>query len=232
MAANEVVFQYGEPLMVDYTPSGTLPAGQVTVVNSIPMIPHTYLEDARLGALAAGGGVYRCVGDAAISSGKIVYWDDTNNKVTETATGNTIFGFTVSACSGDAAYCNVVHAPLSASSLIPSLTVKDLLTLEAANVAAAGSAQGDATALSGAILYNETAADGTKGVVLPASPTAGTVILVYTTVAANGLKIYPASGGAINGGSANAAITVEGKTLTILVATSTTNWAAMYTANT
>lgn len=232
MSANEVQFKLGSPVMVPYTPSGAdVPAGQVTVVNNVPLVPHTILYDGKVGAVAAAGGVYLCTGDAAISAGKVVYWDDTNNKVTETATGNKPFGFTVSACSGDAATCLVYHNPVAANPTISSLNVKDSLILEAATVAAAGSAQGDATALSGAILYYETAADGTKGVKLP-TPSAGQIVLVYTTVAANGLKVYPASGGAINGGSADAAITMEGKTLAIFIATSATNWAAIFTANT
>lgn len=76
-----------------------------------------------------------------------------------------------------------------------------------------------------------TGADGTKAVVLPAINAIGQMQMVYSATATNGLPIYPASGGAFNGGSANAAITIEGKTLAIFVASSLTNWAAIYTAN-
>lgn len=99
----------------------------------------------------------------------------------------------------------------------------------AGDVAAAGSTQGDAAQLAYGV-NNVTAADGTKGVLLPpASP--GKVVHVYNSVATNGLKIYPATGETINGGSANAAITSEGKTLATLVGTSSSNWAATFTAN-
>jgi len=97
------------------------------------------------------------------------------------------------------------------------------------DVAATGSNQGTAAAL----LYpvnNVTDGDGTKGVILP-TPVAGKTVLVYHSVATVGLPVYPQSGGTINGGSANAAVTIEGKTKAIFVATSSTNWAAMYTAN-
>ena len=97
-------------------------------------------------------------------------------------------------------------------------------------VASAGSVQGDAAAL--AIGFNTVSgADGTKGVVLPAA-VPGRVVRVYNEHATNGLKIYPATGGAINGGTANAAITMEGRTLATLVAVSSTNWAADFVANT
>ena len=48
-----------------------------------------------------------------------------------------------------------------------------------------------------------TGADGTKGVILPAA-IAGIQVDVYSSVATNGLKIYPASGDDINDGTANA----------------------------
>lgn len=96
-------------------------------------------------------------------------------------------------------------------------------------VAAAGSAQGDAAALTNAVTY-VTAADGTKGVVLPAAA-AGTLRLVYNTHATNGLKVYPASGDDVNDGTGDAAVTIEGKTLAIFLALDASTWAAIYTAN-
>ncbi len=105
----------------------------------------------------------------------------------------------------------------------PMLPVQDL--------AAAGNSQGTGGLIVRAAV-NVTAADGTKGVVLPAIVRSGMVIAVYNSVATNGLKIYPASGAAINGGTGDAAITIEGKTLAVFLATSATNWAAMYTAET
>ena len=92
----------------------------------------------------------------------------------------------------------------------------------------AGTIQGDATALVGGKVNVVTGADGTKGVILAG----GDVLYVYSATATNGLKIYPESGSAINGGTANAAITIEGKTLAIFVRTSPTDWAAIFTVNT
>lgn len=98
-------------------------------------------------------------------------------------------------------------------------------------VTPAGSVQGDAAALTLGCLNTVTGADGTKGVILPVAA-AGTVCRVYSATATNGLKIYPGTSGTINGGSANAAITIEGKTLAILENVDGTNWAASFTANT
>jgi hypothetical protein len=96
--------------------------------------------------------------------------------------------------------------------------------------AAAGSAITDATALTSHIA-TVSAADGTKGVKLAAARK-GAVKLVYNEHATAGLKIYPHSGGDINDGTTDAAITIEGKTLALFVAIDTTTWAAMYTVNT
>lgn len=105
-------YKHGDPLMVDYTPSGeAISLGEVKLVGDIPMIAHRPIADGDKGALAAGGGVYEVAGDAAIAVGKKVYWNDSANKVTETSSGNKAIGYTITACSGDAALCNIVHDP-------------------------------------------------------------------------------------------------------------------------
>ena len=74
-------------------------------------------------------------------------------------------------------------------------------------VAAAGSVAGDAAALSGTRFFHQvTGADGTKGVILAAAG-AGDVGEIHTILntTADVLKVYPATGGTINGASANAA---------------------------
>lgn len=102
--------------------------------------------------------------------------------------------------------------------------------LDVATLAAAGSEQGDAAAITKQVTY-VTASDGAKGVVLPAA-TAGAIYFVYNTVATSGLLIYPASGDDINDGSANAAVTIEGKTMAVFVGMDTATWGAIFTADT
>jgi hypothetical protein len=96
-------------------------------------------------------------------------------------------------------------------------------------VAATGSTQSDAAAL---ILGMNTvsAADGTKGVVLPTA-VAGLKVQIYNEHATNGLKVYPNTSDDINDGTVNTAITMEGKTLATFQALDATTWAAQYTAN-
>lgn len=80
-----------------------------------------------------------------------------------------------------------------------------LLTGISQTLAAAGSSVSDAAV----VVYQHTrvsGADGTVGVILPAKSAGGSIIITNTANAV--LKVYPPTGGAIDGGSANAAISV------------------------
>lgn len=107
----QAIFRHGKPTMVDYTAGGNIAAGDVIVTNDTPRIAHHDIANGDLGALAAGGGVYEVVGDAAIAADTAVYWDDSTNKVTEDDGGNKFFGFTVTACADDDETCLVRHDP-------------------------------------------------------------------------------------------------------------------------
>ena len=96
------------------------------------------------------------------------------------------------------------------------------ITYTPGTLAAAGSVQGDAAAITDRVT-TVTASDATKGVILPATPGVGDVYHIINTVAAV-LKIYPGSGDAINASSANAAVSVAASVPTMCIATSTSQW--------
>jgi hypothetical protein len=99
----------------------------------------------------------------------------------------------------------------------------DSLYLSVSTVAATGSAQTDAAAV-GTGFTLVTGADATKGVILPAAE-AGLFLVIKNADAANAvLKVYPASGDAINALSANASYNMAAKTSVILVAYDSTTW--------
>lgn len=89
---------------------------------------------------------------------------------------------------------------------------------------AAGSVQGDSTALGGRSLNIVTGADGTKGVQLEAA-TSGIVIPVFNAGSAI-LKVYPIDGGndEINGAGANVPISMAANSSAIFVGTAGTTW--------
>ncbi len=90
-----------------------------------------------------------------------------------------------------------------------------------ATVAAAGSIQGDAAALS--LGFNlVTGADDTKGVLLPAA-VAGSVVIIKVDAGAD-LKVWPSTGDAINAIAANSAMTVVDDVCFMLVALDATTW--------
>lgn len=121
----------------------------------------------------------------------------------------------------DPQFDSVTVTGASALQAVTATSVTGAIRLPVATVAAAGSTQGDAAALAEGINV-VSAADGTKGVILPTA-VAGMVIIVKNT-AAGALKIYPATGGAINAVAANGAYSITNLTSSLLVASSTTQW--------
>lgn len=113
----EATFRHGDPVMIDYTPSGAdVSAGEVVLIGNTTGltcgIAHVDIEDGYKGALAAGGGVYECVNLNNAANGTKVYWDNANAKVTTTSTNNALFGFVVEDGAGGAnTNCKVLHKP-------------------------------------------------------------------------------------------------------------------------
>jgi len=96
-------------------------------------------------------------------------------------------------------------------------------SVPSATVAAAGSSQSDAAAIAAGFTL-VTAANGTKGVKLPAAA-AGSICIVKNIDAANAvLKVYPNTDDAINAIAANGALSMAAKTSAIFVAYDATTW--------
>lgn len=217
-------------LMIDYTPDSAVDAGDVVVIGNRVLIANLDIAASELGALAAAG-VFEVVKvSGAISDGAELFWDADGDPYGGTAgSGALSTDPSVGPFAG--------HAIGAAGSTDATVTlqlgrneVSGRRRSSVYSVAATGSAQGDAAALKEDALNTVSAADGTKGVVLPAAA-AGSRCRVYNEHASNGLKIYPASGDDINDGTTNAAITIEGKTVAVLEAIDGTTWTAVFTAN-
>lgn len=90
-------------------------------------------------------------------------------------------------------------------------------------VAAAGSTVADAAQVYPGFTV-VSAADGTKGIVLPATPLAGTMVYIKGTAAAV-LKVWPDAAATINAISSNGAMSLaSGAIPALFVATSATQW--------
>ena len=119
----DTTYRHGNPVMIDYTPSGgDVAVGQVVLIGSVvansagegamACICHRPIANNEQGALAAGGGVYDVVNLNNAANGDKVYWEDTNNKVTTVSTNNAVFGFIVTNGGGGAnSTARALHKP-------------------------------------------------------------------------------------------------------------------------
>jgi hypothetical protein len=99
----QATFKHGNPIFIPYTPtSGDIAAGDVIVlraaatntINGITTgIAHGDIANNVEGALAVGGGVYEATSLQNNADYIPVYWDDSVDKLTTTATNNGRIGF-------------------------------------------------------------------------------------------------------------------------------------------
>lgn len=209
---------YSDDGTIDYTPSSAVTGGDVVVLNGVIGVALNDIAANEKGALQTEG-IFRVPKTtAAMTRGLPVFWNatgDPDNGSAGSGAANQLgigvyMGLLVeTAASGDD------YAIVEINRSYPAL-------VGVASVTAAGSTQGDA-----AQLYHGmnvvTGADGTKGVILPTAVPGMIVYLKGVTSAV--LKVYPKTGGAINSGSANAALSLTtGLMPSIFIATSTTQW--------
>jgi predicted RecA/RadA family phage recombinase len=83
---------------IDHTPGGALASGDVVVQGDLVGVVLRPLAAGEVGALAVDG-VFDFAKNTGVAYtvGTILYWDDTNNVVTATATGNKQIGKVVRA---------------------------------------------------------------------------------------------------------------------------------------
>ncbi len=98
-----------EGASIDYTPGAAVAAGDVVVQGELVGVAKTPIAANALGSLAVTG-VFDFAkatgGGTAIAVGANVYWDDTSNVATTTASGNKLIGKCVKAAAdADATVC-------------------------------------------------------------------------------------------------------------------------------
>jgi hypothetical protein len=113
----EATFRHGDPRMIDYTPAaGNVAAGEVVLAGNTTgltcLSAHVPIENIVQGAMAAGGGVYDVINLNNAANYAVVYWDNSNNKVTTVSTNNAKFGMIVDDGAGGAnSVCRAIHFP-------------------------------------------------------------------------------------------------------------------------
>jgi hypothetical protein len=120
---------------------------------------------------------------------------------------------------------NAVLQKRNADGSYTTHALDDLFGVSRASVAAAGTTAANATAMTAQVNL-VTAADGTKGVALPAAATTIGPILVINSVESADLKVYPVSGGNddINGGAEDAAVLLRPGRAAWFIPITATDW--------
>jgi predicted RecA/RadA family phage recombinase len=225
MAQTAAVFVQSDGC-IPYTPGSAVTAGDVIELGGRAYVTVRDIDASTLGTVCSEGIFDVPKASGAVSAGDNVYWDNNgtpnvgtalSGAATTTASGNTQLGRATADAASGATYVRVELQPGATS------TSRPVFSPEA--VGAAGSAQGDATAIGADTGFvHGTGADGTKGIKLPAAA-AGITIIVKNSDAANAvLKVYPATGDAINALSTNGAISMAAKTSAVFVALDATTW--------
>ncbi len=86
----------GNPDYMDYTPSSAVAAGEVVVYgNVVGFAPAAIAANAK-GVLCVGPCVVQATTDGTTDTGgDVIYWDNTNKKVTATASSHKQIGYTL-----------------------------------------------------------------------------------------------------------------------------------------
>lgn len=204
---------------IEYTPVADVAAGDVIVIGSLVCYSCEDIEAGALGNLETAGAIQGVAANEAWTQGADVFWDADGNPYGGTAGSGC---FTVVA-SGNvrAGYARKARGATEPTGVIQLTSTSRPNVLPVQTVAAAGTNQATAAALiEGFNLV--TGPDDTKGVVLPAAA-AGKQVIIKVGDGAD-LKVWPATGDAINALGANNSMTVVDDVCFTLIALDSTTW--------
>ncbi len=203
---------------IDYTPGTAKSAGDVVVVGNYVGVCNIDIAANVLGALSTEGVFDFSKVTGAIADGENIYWNPTGSPVGGVASSGAAQNTGGTGCIFLGA---AIKASASGDATARVLRGRVRHRMATATVAAAGSVQADAAAI-GEGLTLVSAADATKGVLLPAA-SPGMQVFIKNGAAAI-LKIWPATGDGINAIAVNSAFSVASLTACILVAYDATTW--------
>jgi predicted RecA/RadA family phage recombinase len=205
---------------IDYTPAVAVTAGDVVVLGATPLVATQDIAAAGLGSLAVAGVFKVPKVTGAIAAGDPIYWNPAGSPNTGTASSGAC-----GASTPGGYYMGVATlAALSADDYAYVRLAGSVRTRgNNQTVAATGTNQATAAQLGEGFNF-VTAADGTKGVLLPVGVAGMTVEVKNDDVANAVLKVYPAGAAQINALGASAAISMALKTSVVFKCYSPTQW--------
>ena len=207
----------GDGRVVDYTPSAAVAAGDVVLQGAMIGIAPEPIAAGVKGALAVSGiaQFVKGTGDSGLTVGAKAYWNDATKVATSTVGSNCYLGKVVIGTTSEVlVLVDLAGMGNGAGSLGWNAT-------PSATVAASGTGSGDSPITTGFTMV--TAANDTKAVTLPAA-VAGLVCIVKNNAGAD-LKVFPASGDKINGGTATTGnLLMADNTAVLFAAYDGTDW--------
>jgi len=196
-----------------------VPFGGVVILGGLAAIATVPLPAGVRGSLVIEGSFdfVKAASDGGMAAGSLAYWDNTNFVATGTASGNTYLGkVETAALTSDTSVRVQVEAIANASGSVGF----GVLPVSAVNAAGTNYGTGGGLA-AGVNVVSQ--ADGTKVVSLPATPTAGTLVVIKNTTAYP-LPVYPDGAATIDAVASHGAFIVPPLSTAILIAESATQW--------
>lgn len=187
---------------IDYEPGSAVLAGTVYVIGTtiVTIVPKD-ISATEKGA-AATRGVFNVPKDTSdVSAGDALYWDSNGDPYggtagsgcfTKTASGNVFAGIALEAAGTTTGDCDMYLRSIDGT--VPG----NLAPVPAGTVAAAGSAIGNGTQVTGLGITLVTAADNTKAVILPDAAIGSVLWLANFSGGNNTLAVFPTVADAIN----------------------------------
>lgn len=221
----KVKFSAGRVQAIEYAPVAAASAGDVLIVNGVAYFAVADIAAGVVGEWAISGGVWAGnKSSGAWAAGDRIYYNPTGTPNVGTASSGAFNNGGTGFFVGFAVVSPETQAQAATGDQLGYFVkVEGGGAVQASSVAAAGSTQTDAAALNVGFNF-VTAADGTKGAVLPAGAV-GRIVYVKNSDAANAvLKIYPPTSGTINALAANGAISMALKTSAVFICLDGTAW--------
>lgn len=94
--------------VIDYTAGSAISSGDVVVLGEVVSVALGDIANGDTGSVAVEG-VFEldCLGTDVVAIGDVLYWDDTNNRLTKTASTHKCAGFAAGASANGVTTCRV-----------------------------------------------------------------------------------------------------------------------------
>jgi predicted RecA/RadA family phage recombinase len=206
MSSKTAAFYVQKGDLIDWIADDTYPAGSVVVQNNLIGVTTEPVVSGQRTALTTSGVVSILKASADIAAGKPVYWQSGDGNISEVTDGKYIGLTTVASIATDD-YVPVLLVKDAPGSILPTPTNNDLTVSAVVSTATSSGKELPAATAAVYLIKGVDSQAAYKVVINAADQVKGRVITIVETQG-KPATIAPVSGGKIDGGAANAAITI------------------------